>query len=286
MSMLETHKDKQHNAFDLDPHYPPEITRRPYPLRYQVSTFRKFDGSGSAREHLMSFVDNLRVHRENRELRLKEFSKSLMGSAFTWCIKLCPRSIHTWEELATKFCNKFLEEEGVTHIMDLGKVKQRNNERLIAFIRRYRDKALYCKETLLEADLVYGCIQNIEGKSQLFLSIGGISTFGELLKRTTNIFESLRRQGKRTREVELVYEVNVTEGRSREKGSHYDSSTGGTDMTIAQEGWSIEGTKRNIEILIENLRRAMSRAWKNYPKCHCWEMSWTSWRMISSTKDY
>ena len=84
--MLETCKDKQPNAFDLDPQYP---------LGYQAPIFRKFNGSGSAREHLMSFVDDLGVHRENRELRLKEFSKLLTRCAFMWYTKLCPGSINT-----------------------------------------------------------------------------------------------------------------------------------------------------------------------------------------------
>ena len=222
MRMLDARKDTQQNAFDLDPPYPPEIARRPYPLGYQVPTFRKFDGSSSAREHLMSFVDDLGVHRENRELRLKEFSKSLVGSAFTWYTKLHPGSIRTWEELATEFCNKFLEEEGVIHIMDLGRVKQRSNEGLTAFIKRYRDKALQCKETLPEADLVYGCIQNIEGESQLFLSVGRISTFAELLRRAANVSESLRHQGKRLKDMEPVYEVYATEGRSKGRRRDYD----------------------------------------------------------------
>ena len=65
MRMLESHKEKQIAAFDLDPSYPMEIARRPYPLGYHVPTFRMFDLSGSAKEHLMSFVDDLGVHREN-----------------------------------------------------------------------------------------------------------------------------------------------------------------------------------------------------------------------------
>ena len=142
MRMLESYNDKQPDAFDLDPLYSPEIACRPHPPRYQVSTFRKFDESGIAREHLMSFVDDLVVHKENRELKVKEFSKSLTGCIFTWYTKLRSKSIDTWEELATEFCNKFLEEEGVIHIIDIGKVKQRSNKGLTVFIKHCRDKAL------------------------------------------------------------------------------------------------------------------------------------------------
>ncbi|KAJ1379934.1 Retrotransposon gag domain [Sesbania bispinosa] len=128
----------------LDPEPPlaKEILATPYPSGYQPPAFRKFDGTSSAREHLMCFLDDLGIHRNNKELRLKEFSKSLSGRAFTWYVKLRPHSIRKWEELASEFCGKFLEEEGALHIMDLGRVKQKLGEGLVAFIKRYRDRAL------------------------------------------------------------------------------------------------------------------------------------------------
>ncbi|KAJ1413417.1 Retrotransposon gag domain [Sesbania bispinosa] len=135
--------------------------------------------------------------RNNNELRLNEFSKSLSGRAFTWYVKLCPYSIKSWEEMAMEFCGKFLEEEGALHIMDLGRVKQKAREGLVVFIKRYRDRALQCKETLPEADLVYGCIKNIEDGSQIFLSLGGITTFAELMRKGADVAEAMKIQGKR-----------------------------------------------------------------------------------------
>ncbi|KAJ1399321.1 Retrotransposon gag domain [Sesbania bispinosa] len=175
------------------------VLMAPYPSGYQPPTFRKFDGTESTREHLMSFLDDLGVHIDNANLRLKEFSKSLSGRAFTWYSKLRPSSIKAWEELAVEFCSKFLEEEGVLHIMDLGRVKQKSGEGLVTFIKRYRDRALQCKETLPEADLVYGCIKNIEDGSQIFLSLGGITTFVELMRKAADVAEAMKRQdrGKR-----------------------------------------------------------------------------------------
>ncbi|KAJ1393179.1 Retrotransposon gag domain [Sesbania bispinosa] len=157
-----------------------------------------------------------RVHRSNKELRLKEFSKSLSGRAFTWYVKLRPRSINTWEELAAEFCGKFLEEEGAFHIMDLGRVKQKAGEGLLAFIKRYRDRALQCKETLPEADLVYGCIKNIQDGSHIFLSLWGISTFAELIKKGTDVAEAMKRRNKRTKEAESAYDI-LHPGRKKEK---------------------------------------------------------------------
>ncbi|KAJ1405756.1 Retrotransposon gag domain [Sesbania bispinosa] len=193
--LLQTERGSPNTLFEPEPPLTDEVLSTPYPAGYQPSSFRKFDGTGSAREHLMCFLDDLGVYRDNKSLRLKEFSKSLAGRAFTWYAKLRPGSIRSWEELATELCGKFLEEEGALHIMDLGRVKQKGGESIISFIKHYRDRALQCKETLLEVDLVYGCIKNIEDGSQIFFRLGGITTFVELMRRGTDVDEAMKRQG-------------------------------------------------------------------------------------------
>ncbi|KAJ1404361.1 hypothetical protein SESBI_26672 [Sesbania bispinosa] len=72
----------------------------------------------------MNFLDDLEIHRDNRELSLKEFYKSLSGRAFTWYAKLRPRTIKTWKNWPPSFIGKFLEEEGALHIIDLEQGKR------------------------------------------------------------------------------------------------------------------------------------------------------------------
>ncbi|KAJ1385748.1 Ribonuclease H-like superfamily [Sesbania bispinosa] len=180
--------------FDLEPPLAEFVVTTPYPQGYQPPAFRKFDGTGSATEHVRSFLDDLGIYRSNRNLRLKEFSKSLAGRAFTWYAKLKSYSIKTREELVTEFCGKFLEEERALHIMDLGRIKQKAGEGLVTFIKRYRDRALQCKETLPEADLVYGCIKNIEDGSQIFLSLSSVSTFAELMRKAADVAKAMKRK--------------------------------------------------------------------------------------------
>ncbi|RYR10880.1 hypothetical protein Ahy_B05g079357 isoform B [Arachis hypogaea] len=121
------------------------------------------------------------------------------------------KGIHV-EKLVTEFCNKFLEEELSMHIMDLGRVKQRQGEGLVAFIKRYRDQALLCIYT----QLVYGCIKNVEDGSQIYLSMNNINTFSELLKRASDITEAVKRNGRRSKEVSPL-EVCVVDGRGRRR---------------------------------------------------------------------
>ncbi|KAJ1379609.1 Retrotransposon gag domain [Sesbania bispinosa] len=215
--LLQTERNGPGDIFDLEPPLVNEVLAAHYPTGYQPPSFRKFNGTGNARKHLMCFLNDLGIHRDDKGLRLKEFSKSLAERAFTWYVKLRPRSIRTWEELPAEFYEKFLEGEGAIHIIDLGRVKQKSGESLVAFVKRYRDRDLQCKETLPNADLVYGCVKNIEDRSQIFLSLGGITTFAKLMRQGANVSEAMRRQGKRNKEAENVVDVYASEERERKK---------------------------------------------------------------------
>ncbi|XP_072074400.1 uncharacterized protein [Arachis hypogaea] len=188
--------------------------------------------------------------RNHQEPKIKEFSKLLTGRAFTWYYKLKANSINTWEQLVTEFCNKFLKEEPSIHIIDLGRVKQRQGEGLVAFIKRYIDKALLCIDTLPEAQLVYGCIRNVEDRSQIYLSMSNINTFFELLKRASDLTEAMKRNGRRSKEV-FPLEVCTADGRGRRssysRGAKRNNPPPSLPLFRAQamivvNGWFEDGT--------------------------------------------
>lgn len=130
----------------------------------------------------MCFIDDLGVFGQNKELRLREFSKSFMGKAYTWYTKLTSKSIHSWEEMAVAFSGEFFKFHTVAHIMELGRIRHQLGENT-SFIERYRDMALECKVSMLEADLVYGCVTNMDGSVRLFMKQAKMPTFGELIDR-------------------------------------------------------------------------------------------------------
>lgn len=80
---LQNRREVSEFLWDVDPPFSMTIATKPYPPGYQPPHFRKFDGTGSAREHIISFLDKLGIHRGDNNLRLREFSKSLTGRAFT-----------------------------------------------------------------------------------------------------------------------------------------------------------------------------------------------------------
>uniref|UniRef100_A0A2N9FIW5 Reverse transcriptase domain-containing protein n=1 Tax=Fagus sylvatica TaxID=28930 RepID=A0A2N9FIW5_FAGSY len=93
------------NAQGQDPPQPPpsDPNRKPYPEKYIVPTFLRFDGrKGSALVHISKFIDLMGAYAGNGDLCLREFSKSLDDRAYIWYTTLPPESVKTWEDMARK----------------------------------------------------------------------------------------------------------------------------------------------------------------------------------------
>ena len=84
------------------------MARKFYPTNYTPPIFPKYHGMvGNAREHIRRHVNVLIAHSHDHELRLRKFSKSLDGRAFTWYTSLLPGSILSWNDMAIQFMKKF-----------------------------------------------------------------------------------------------------------------------------------------------------------------------------------
>ena len=78
------------------PPYPLKVLSKPYPERYEPRAFAQYDGrKGSAVEHVSKFIDTFGPYTADKDLCLREFSKSLCDWAYTWYIGLKPGSIPT-----------------------------------------------------------------------------------------------------------------------------------------------------------------------------------------------
>ncbi|PON54500.1 hypothetical protein PanWU01x14_194590 [Parasponia andersonii] len=61
-------------AIEFQPPYPAWITLKPYPKDYVSPSFKKFNGKNdNAREHIISFLDDLGVYASDHELYLRNF---------------------------------------------------------------------------------------------------------------------------------------------------------------------------------------------------------------------
>jgi hypothetical protein len=73
----------------------------PYPRGYRVPKFSKFSGEDgkTTLEHIGQFILQCGEASANDALKLRIFSLSLSGTAFTWFTSLAPNSVFTWAQL-------------------------------------------------------------------------------------------------------------------------------------------------------------------------------------------
>jgi len=128
-------KPKQQNLMYRTP-YPAAYDQLPLPHKYKLPDFTKFSGQGevSTVEHINRFIIQCGEAAQNNALKVRLFSMSLSGSAFTWFTTLPTNSTIFWADLEKQFHQFFysgIEEMKLTNLTNL---RQRNDESVAAFI--------------------------------------------------------------------------------------------------------------------------------------------------------
>jgi hypothetical protein len=129
----------------------------PYPRGFRVPDFLKFtdDNARTTHEHIGQFlvkvndVGIMDVH------RVRLFPLSSSGIAFNWFTSLPPNSIDNWLNLEQKFHEYFYNGEVELRLSDLMAIRQRQNEMVVEYLRRFRETKNKCYNlTIGEKDLV------------------------------------------------------------------------------------------------------------------------------------
>ena len=76
--------------------------------------------------------------------RVRFFSLSLSGPAFTWFSSLAVNSIANWSDLEKKFHTYFYTGTGERKIIDLITIRQRANESGAEFLQRFQETGNLC----------------------------------------------------------------------------------------------------------------------------------------------
>ncbi|XP_059635301.1 uncharacterized protein LOC132277464 [Cornus florida] len=175
-----------------EPPYPKSLAQTPYPQGYIIPKFPKYNGvKEDADEHLQRFVEYLGQHSHDEILRLREFSKSLIGLAYRWFRSLEPDSITTWQQLSQKFHNKFGQAIERVTTLSITKETQESNEEPLKFISRFPTCARECFEGSSERDLVNICIQGMTKTYRIHLVNLGLNSFSDLTTAVRNICKDL-----------------------------------------------------------------------------------------------
>jgi hypothetical protein len=92
----------------------------------------------------------------NDMLKLRMLPLSLSSTAFTWFTSLAPNSIFTWAQLEQKFHEYFYSGDTELRLSHLTTVKQKHNEPIAEYIRRFRDTRNWCFNlNISDKDLAY-----------------------------------------------------------------------------------------------------------------------------------
>jgi len=132
------------------------VDSTPYPRGFKILDFVKFMGEDgrSTFEHIGQFLAQISEVGTSDVYKLKLFPLSLSGTAFTWFSSLAPKSIVTWAQLEQKFHEYFYSGETELRLTDLILVKQKYNESVSEYIRRFRDVKNRCFSLIIaEKDL-------------------------------------------------------------------------------------------------------------------------------------
>ena len=164
------------------PPYPQRILSKSYLERYEPRTFAQYDGrKGNAVEHVSKFIHTLSLYATDEDLCLQKFSKSLCDCVYIWYTSLKPRSILTWDDMVDIFCTKYFHGEEIVTLATLQATKQRSDEDLMEYIKRFRDIAFDCYYHYEAKTLVEMCIGNMIREYRAVLENLEISQFAQLL---------------------------------------------------------------------------------------------------------
>ena len=121
--------------------YPPEFDFVSYPAGWRVPVFTKFncDDSRTTWEHVSQYILQLGEASFNDALRVRLFSLSLTGMAFSWFSSLAPNSIRNWNQLEHKFHEHFLSGETEAKLSDLTSVRQGHDEPTSDYFKRFKE---------------------------------------------------------------------------------------------------------------------------------------------------
>jgi hypothetical protein len=189
---------KELRHFVRKPPYPTELLNQPYPEKYIVPTFSRFDGrKGSALVHISKFIDLMGAYAGNGDLCLREFSKSFDDRAYTLYTTLPPGSVKTWEDMIELFCGKYFQVEEKITLVNLHTTKQASGEDLLHYIHRFRGISLDCYANYEEGELVGVFIENMLPEFRVHLDI---LRFAQLLKKAQKTALSVKPHTKKPKE--------------------------------------------------------------------------------------
>ena len=137
--------------------YPPAYNQIPLPHKYKMPDFTKFSGQGevSTMEHVNRFLLQLGEAGNHDALRVRLFSLSLSGSAFTWFTTLPANSILYWADLERQLSVLLLWDYWVK-VVKFDRLETKKRWIGCCFYKKIQR----CQESMLQ----FGSVQSADGR--------------------------------------------------------------------------------------------------------------------------
>jgi hypothetical protein len=121
--------------------YPSSFDSVPYPIVWRCPKFVKFNGDDrkTTWEHVSQYLAQLGEASAIEEIKVQLFSLSLTGNAFSRFSSLPVNFIRTWEQLEQKIHDHFYSGDNELRLRHLTVVKQKHDEPVTSYIRRFRE---------------------------------------------------------------------------------------------------------------------------------------------------
>jgi hypothetical protein len=241
-------------SFDIEPKgrghiyqkpYPDYYDQLPYPRGYKVPEFSKFSGNDGKTtvEHVGQFILQCGEASTNDVLKLRMFPLSLSGIVFTWFTSLSPNSIFTSAQLEQKFHEYFYSGDTELRLSHLTAIKQKHNEHVAEYIRRFRDTRNHCFNLNISdkdlADLAYsGLTPHLRDKleSHVFSDVSQVLQRALECESRAKVSRSFPRASDKPRNECHVNTVEYSSESSNDKE---------VDMCVAEWSW---GSKSKLFI--------------------------------------
>jgi hypothetical protein len=144
--------------------YAPEFDRFPLPRGWRMLDLIKFSGDDDRTtwEHVSQYTAQLGEAGIYNALKVHLISLSLTGTSFAWFSSLAPSSIISWDMLERKFHDHFHSGSIQLKLTDLTSVRQRRDETVSAYIKRFKETKNRCFNlSITDMDLADICLKGL-----------------------------------------------------------------------------------------------------------------------------
>nr|ABD63109.1 hypothetical protein 18.t00005 [Asparagus officinalis] len=132
-----------------------------YPAKFNLINFTPFDGKGSPTQHLIYFKSHLGVISGNKPLKVRPFVSTIHRPTFDWYRRLKPGSVNSWDDMKSSFLGNFFDDDAKISIRTLFEEKQEDEEAVNDFIKRFRNKAMNCRDPVIKDFILQTCHNNL-----------------------------------------------------------------------------------------------------------------------------